>query len=213
LHRACQPELGATTVYPTMQSQKPPSRETSNVASESASWHPHRLLSFAITYDARQPSTAVLCNSESMRSQPFSRGKITSGKFLDSSELYVRTWGTWLHPIRAETLFTKSACLRRQIFIPYAPISRSLGCGANRPKNCRRRRAKLKETSNVSTSVAKVQDRPLGEFGAQSDRRNRDAMSGLGSRIGRVRDFLRNLDRQVVGVESIRSSNQYNLIS
>jgi len=50
-------------------------------------------------------------------------------EFVDRPWRYVRSRFIRLHRIRAETLFALSACLRRQIFIPYAPISRSVGQG------------------------------------------------------------------------------------
>lgn len=55
-------------------------------------------------------------------------------KRVHSIRRCVRAQSNWLHRIRAETLFTLSACLRRQIFIPYAPISRSQRVGESRPE-------------------------------------------------------------------------------
>ena len=49
-------------------------------------------------------------------------------KILDRQRRYVRRLSVRLHPHRAQTLFALSACLRRQIFIPYAPISPSVSC-------------------------------------------------------------------------------------
>lgn len=128
---------------------------------------------------------------------------------LDCEWRYVQQKAIRLHPIRAETLFTNSACLRRQIFIPYAPISRSVGYGASRPQSCRRPVKTLVQLKGATLGDAVLPNRPLGEFGAHTRRRERDDDVDVRAKR-RVRGILRNLDTQVIGVESIHSGNQHN---
>jgi hypothetical protein len=131
----------------------------------------------------------------------------TSEKFIATRKPCNRRMALRLHPIRAETLFTNSACLPFQIFIPYAPISRSAGYGESRPKNCRRHREKLMEKRGSQVSVAVMRSRPMGEFGAHAARLERVVTDHF-ERSEPMQDIFRNL-RQVVGVESIHSGDQH----
>jgi hypothetical protein len=137
--------------------------------------------------------------------------QIMTAKSLDTKWRYVRSAARKLHPIRAETLFTNSACLRRQIFIPYAPISRSVGYGASRPQSCRRRSITHINRNGVQlgSGVAVLPNRPLGELDAHAQGCEHDACVAVCR--GRVPGTLRNLDIHVTGAGPNCSGNQRNL--
>jgi hypothetical protein len=82
-----------------------------------------------LTYRSPDADKATNFATRSSFFPVFSRVHTAQDATLDRRWRYVRGRSVWLHPIRAETLFALSACLRRQIFIPYAPISRSVVTG------------------------------------------------------------------------------------
>jgi hypothetical protein len=154
-------------------------------------------------------ATHARCNVLRASSFPvFYGARKTSGKFLVLSDSCNSAQALRVHPIRAETLFTNIACLPFQIFIPYAPISRSAGYGVSRPKNCRRCRIKLREKRGIRVSAATMQSGPVGEFRAQTTQCKK-TVKGPFKRSEPVQDIFEKFKRQVVGVESIHSGNQH----
>lgn len=208
LHRARQPELGAQIVYlrmiQTTLRLHGGSKTTCVVYRCDRLFMTRCLRTYRIHF-----ATRARC--ESYRNaffRCFFAARATSGKFTATAKPCSSNLELRVHPIRAETLFTNSACLPFQIFIPYAPISRSAGYGVSRPKNRRRCRAKLTETRGARVSVATMRSRPMGEFRAHTTRCERAEKIGHFERSEPVQDIFEKF-RQVVGVESIHSGDQH----
>ncbi len=144
------------TVYLRMQSDNGDLHRGSEQALAVASRFADPFLHLAGAYVAKCVRRHCACAPSSGFYRHFSYRSRIAKKNLDSIKRPVRLRSSRLHPIRAATLFTNSACLRRQIFIPYAPISRSVGAEQADRKTAAASRGILKEMRTIPMSEAAV---------------------------------------------------------